>query len=120
MALLFKLKCQFFFQGLPIRVQPLVKKDKFQLKFSYCKQKFLSFKTKKMFIIALIQCHINYVFSEWYFGTSKFWKNRLQVTQNSVMRFILQLDIRYHIRMKHYQSFSSFKSDTKISQHLIF
>ena len=40
---------------------------------------------------ALIQCHIDYAASAWYAGISKTLKQRLQVCQNKVVRFILDM-----------------------------
>ena len=46
---------------------------------------------------ALIQCHFDYSCSSWYPGINKGLKDKLQVTQNKVIRFILNLDNRAHI-----------------------
>ena len=40
---------------------------------------------------ALIQCHIDYACSAWYAGLSKTLKKRLQICQNKMVRFILNL-----------------------------
>ena len=50
---------------------------------------FLNVKCKMSLCSALIQCHIDYAASAWYAGISKPLKQRLQVCQNKVVRFIL-------------------------------
>ena len=47
--------------------------------------------------MSLIQCHCDYTCSIWYSGLTQFWKNKLQVTQNRLIRFVLNLDSRAHI-----------------------
>ena len=57
----------------------------------------LNFQCRKTLCSALIQCHFDYSCSSWYPGINKGLKDKLQVTQNKVIRFILNLDNRAHI-----------------------
>ena len=53
--------------------------------------------TKKLLVMSFIQCHFDYACSFWYPGLSKVLKNKLQVTQNKIMRFILNMDSMAHV-----------------------
>lgn len=68
-----------------------------RLKYLYRKQDFLTQHTKKLLVMSLIQCHFDYCCSIWYPGLTQSLKNKLQVTQNKLIRFILGLDPRSHI-----------------------
>lgn len=50
------------------------------------------------------QCHFDYAYSFWYPGISNMLRNRLQATQNKIIRFILQMDPRTHIGSDTYRS----------------
>ena len=45
----------------------------------------------------LIQCHFDYACSFWYSGLTQFLRNRLQTTQNKVIRFVLKIGPWSHI-----------------------
>ena len=53
--------------------------------------------TKKLLVSALIQCHNDYACSSWYLGLTKQTKQRLQITQNKMLRNVLNLSPRSHI-----------------------
>ncbi|MCU7801520.1 MAG: reverse transcriptase family protein [gamma proteobacterium symbiont of Lucinoma myriamae] len=78
-------------------VNSILQKANARLKFLYRKQKFLNLHTKKLLVTSLIQCHFDYACSFWYPGLSKMLKNRLQITQNKIIRFVLKMDPRSHI-----------------------
>ena len=46
---------------------------------------------------ALVQCHFDYAVASWYMGLSITNKKRLQIAQNKLARFILDLGPRSHI-----------------------
>ena len=55
-----------------------------------------------MFVImyglqTLIQCYFDYACSSWYPALSQKHKNKLQIMQNKMVRFILNLDSRDHV-----------------------
>ena len=56
----------------------------------YRKQKYLNLNTKKLLVISLIQCHFDYTCSFWYPGLTQFLRNRLQNTQNKIIRLVLK------------------------------
>lgn len=89
-------------QSLSFEKMSVIKKANARLKFLYRKQKLLSLYTKKMLIMSLIQCHFDYACSIWYYGIAQNLKNRLQVTQNKIIRFVLRLDQRSHIYTEYF------------------
>ena len=57
----------------------------------------LNLRCRKLLASALIQSHFDYGVSAWYSATTKQCKQKLQVAQNKLVRFILNLDARAHI-----------------------
>ena len=74
----------------------VLQKANARLKFLYRKRNFLNLTTKKLLVMSLIQFHFDYARSFWYPGLSKVLKNKLQVTQNKIIRFVLNMDSRAH------------------------
>ena len=72
----------------------IIEKVNARLKFLYRHKKHLDFKCRQLLSSALIQCYFDYACSSWYAGLTKTLKNKLQVTQNKVVRFILDLEQR--------------------------
>ena len=75
-------------------VMSIIEKVNARLKFLYRHKKHLDFKCRQLLSSALIQCYFDYACSSWYAGLTKTLKNKLQVTQNKVVRFILDLEQR--------------------------
>ena len=69
-------------------VNNIVSKVNSRLKFLYRQARFLDFKTRKYLCSALIQCHLDYSCSSWYPNLNRCLKNKLQICQNKVVRFI--------------------------------
>ena len=78
-------------------VNSVLSKCNARLKFMYRFKDVLDLKTKKLLTSALLQCHFDYASTAWYFSLTKFLKNKLQVAQNKVVRYILDLHPRTHI-----------------------
>lgn len=57
-------------------------------KFMYRQARFFDYKTRKYLCSALIQCHLDYSCCSWYPSLSKCLKNKLQICQNKIVRFI--------------------------------
>ena len=85
-------------------VNLIIQKANARLKFLIRKQKFLNLHSKKLLVISLIQCHFDYAYSFWYPGLSQLLRNRLQVTQNKMIRFVLKLIPRSHIGSYEFKS----------------
>lgn len=69
-------------------VNNIVKKVNSRIKFLYRQREFLNKSLRKTLCNALVQCHLDYASSSWYCGLTMKSKNRLQVAQNKIVRFI--------------------------------
>ncbi len=69
----------------------IIQKANSRLRYLYCQASCLNQNSRKILCSALIQCHFDYAASAWYSGISQALKNRLQTTQNKLVRFILNL-----------------------------
>ena len=78
-------------------VHSIVNKVNARLKFLYRHSGCLSLKCRQLLCSALIQCHFDYCSTSWYAGLGKGLKKKLQITQNKVVRFILQMGPRSRI-----------------------
>ena len=65
--------------------------------------------------LSLIQCHYDYACCIWYTGLNKFLYTKLQTNQNKLIRFVLDLESRAHIREEHFELLNwlpvNFKAD---------
>ena len=75
----------------------IIKKVGARLKFLYRQNQFLNQTTRQILANALIQCYFDYSCSSWYSGLSQNLKNKLQIMQNKMCSFILDLSPRSHI-----------------------
>ena len=78
-------------------VSNIISKVNSRLKFLYRKASFLTSKYRQTLCQSLIQCHFDYCCASWFDGLSKASKNKLQVAQNKIARFIKNLEPRSHI-----------------------
>ena len=78
-------------------VNSILSKSAARLKFLYRHGHALDQSSRKILASALIQCHFDYAVSAWYPGLSKCLKQKLQVAQNKIVRFILNMGPRSHI-----------------------
>jgi len=63
----------------------------------YTKSCFLSFQTKKLKIMSIIQCHLGYASTVWFYSITQALKKKLQTTQNNLVRFVLNLYSKTHV-----------------------
>ena len=75
----------------------IISKSNAKLKFLYRQTRHFDSHTKKLLTSALIQCHLDYASTSWYSGLTKYYKNRLQTTQNKIVRYLLNAPPRSHI-----------------------
>ena len=94
----------------------IIKKANARLKFLYRKQAYLTEHTKRLLVSALIQCHLDYACSFWYHGLTKFWKDKLQVTQNKMARFVLNLESRSHVGNAHFTTLDWLPVSRRVDQ----
>jgi hypothetical protein len=78
-------------------VNNIVSKVNSRLKFMYRNAKSLDTRTRKYLCSALIQCHIDYACSSWYPSLNKGLRDKLQVCQNKIVRFIYSMGPRESI-----------------------
>jgi len=97
-------------------VMNVIKKANSRLKFLYRKRKYLTEHTKKLLAFSLIQCHFDYACSFWYHALTKQLKSKLQVTQNKLIRFVLNLDYRTHIDNYHFKTLQWLPVDKRVEQ----
>ena len=69
--------------------------------------------------MALIQCHFDYACSVWYHSLTQALKNKLQTTQNKIIRFVLDLDSRSHIGQHHFKSLNWLPVHKRVNQIIL-
>ena len=74
----------------------VIKKANSRMQFLYRKKQFLIYHTK-LLAMSLIQCHFDFASPVWFYGLTKDLKSKLQVTQNKLIRFVLNLEPISHI-----------------------
>ena len=85
-------------------VTSIVHKANSRLKFLYRKAGFLNQRCRRTLCCSLIQCHLDYCISAWYYGVSQSCKRRLQVVQNKMYRYICGKEPRFHVGSKELQT----------------
>ena len=78
-------------------VNRIISKCNSRLKFMYRQARCLSQDARKTLCNALIMCHLDYCNASWYNSLSKSLKHKLQVCQNKVVRYVLNVGYRYHV-----------------------
>ena len=74
-----------------------------KLKFLYRNSNNLNMKTKKLLVSSLLQHHFDYACSSWYSDLTCNQKERLQILQNKIIRFILSAPPRTHIGLEQFK-----------------
>ena len=97
----------------------VIQKANARLKFLYRKRKFFNLTTKKLLVMSLIQCHFDYACSFQYPGLSKVLKNKLQVTQNKIIRFVLNMDSRAHVGSEVFKSLGWLPVPKRVDQIIL-
>ncbi len=72
-----------------------------RIKFLYRHARCFPTALKKTLCQSLVQNHLDYVISSWYATMTQKAKNKLQIIQNKMTRFILDLGPRTHITTGH-------------------
>ena len=96
-------------------VKETIKKANTRLKFLYRNKNILNFECRKTLCSALIQCHFDYSCSSWYPGINKGLKDKLQTTQNKMIRFILIIEL---ILATNSKALGREEVDSDLSYHL--
>ena len=82
----------------------------------YRQARFLNEKSKKTLCSALIQCYFDYSSSSWYSALSVKLKDKLQIMQNKMVRFILDLDSRARIGQRELTSLNMLCVKDRVTQ----
>ena len=94
----------------------IITKSTNKVKFLYRNARSLDRKSKTMLTSALIQCHFDYASAIWYSGLTQTLKNKLQIVQNKVVRFILDLPARSHVSYDEFSKANMFPVDKRVEQ----
>jgi len=97
-------------------IDNIVKRVNSRVKFLYRHCKNLSLQTKQTLTNALVQCHFDYTCSSWYAGLTKKLQGKLQVAQNKVIRFLLDLPSRTSITCNELESVQMLKVNDRARQ----
>ncbi len=69
----------------------------------------LHYNGKKTLCQSLVQSHLDYAISSWYAAMTQKAKTKLQIIQNKMTRFILDLGPRTHITTEHMTGLTTLK-----------
>ena len=76
----------------------------------------INFNTRMTLCTALIQCHFDYASSAWFRSISKTMLKKLQICQNKVVRFILNMEPRTSITQEILDKVKMLKVPDRVSQ----
>lgn len=99
--------------------ESVIKKAIARLKFLHRKKEYLTQHTKKLLVMSLVQCHYDYACSVWYSGLTQSLKHKLQVTQNKLVRFILNLEPRAHVGQQHFETLNWLPVNKRVEQIML-
>ncbi|KAJ8046701.1 RNA-directed DNA polymerase from mobile element jockey [Holothuria leucospilota] len=94
----------------------ILKKAGARLKFLYRHSNSLNRSSRKILCSALIQCYLDYSCTSWYSAISQHYKNKLQILQNKIVRFILDRGPRFHIGQAELDSVGFLSVDDRVQQ----
>ena len=97
-------------------VLKIIEKSSNRIKFLYRYKDILNEKSRKIMCSALIQCHFDYCCSSWYTSINKGLRNRLQIMQNKIIRYILNLGNRAHIGVTEHERVNMFPVSDRVRQ----
>ena len=97
-------------------VNEMLKKANSRLRFLYRCKDTLNFNSRKTLCAALIQCYFDYACSSWYSGLNKTFRKKLQIMQNKVVRFILNLRRRDSVRNKELRKVDALSVPDRVMQ----
>lgn len=87
-----------------------------KLKFLYRKTRLFDLSVKKMLSSSLVLCHLDYACSAWYSSLTAKLRNKLQVMQHNIIRYILDIPPRTHIGFKEFQKVSLLPVHLRVEQ----
>ena len=96
----------------------VLKKVNGKKKFLYRQSRYLSYPLKRMLCNTLIQPHYDFACCSWYPNLSMSLKNKLQITQNSCIRYCLGLKERSHIGKNEFEKINWLPVSNRVDQCL--
>ena len=96
----------------------VLKKVNRKKKFLYRQSRYLSYPLKRMLCNTLIQPHYDFAYCSWYPNLSMSLKNKLQITQNSCIRYCLGLKERSHIGKNEFEKINWLPVSNRVDQCL--
>ena len=87
-----------------------------KLKFVYRYKSYLDQTLRKNLCMALLQCHLDYCSTTWYPTLSSKLKNKLQTTQNKIVRYILNFNHREHVGQTRLDSLKFLNVSDRVEQ----
>ena len=96
-------------------ISKTIGKLKFLYRYKNCLNQILS----KNLCMALLQCHLDYCASIWYPTLSSRLKNKLQVIQNKIVRYILNYNHREHVGQLELNSLNFLSVRDRVAQLLL-
>ena len=97
-------------------VSKIIPKAIGKLKFLYRYGDCLNTELRRKLCNALIQCHLDYCCTSWYSSLSQKMKQKLQITQNKVVRYILKFGPRSHIGQSELDTLKYLRIQDRVSQ----
>ena len=97
-------------------VNKVISKANARLKFLYRNAAFLNYRCRRILCTSLIQCHIDYCASAWYYCISATSKLKLQVIQNKMVRYICKQHSRFHVGLAELNSLKMLKVNLRVRQ----
>ena len=94
----------------------IITKSTNKLKILYRNARSLDSKSKAELTSALIQCHFDYASAIWYSGLTQTFKTKLQIVQNKIIRFILDLPARSHVGYVEFSKAKMFPVHKRVEQ----
>ena len=97
-------------------VSSVVPKALSKLKFLYRHGNCLNVYLRRSLCTALVQCQLDYCITAWFASLPKYLKHKLQVTENKMVRFVLDLPARSHIGQPQLDMLNYLNMHDRVSQ----
>ncbi len=94
----------------------IVKKCSGRIKFLYRKARSFPISLIKTQCQSLVQSHLDYTISSWYAAMTQRAKNKLQILQNKMIRFMLHLGPRTYITEEHMKELNMLRIPNRVKQ----
>ena len=79
----------------------------------------MNFMSRKLLASALILCHFDYACSSWYNGLTQLLQQKLQIMQNKVIRFVLDLPPRSHLGVSEFRNVNWLPVNSSVTQIML-